>query len=153
MAKINIEGFEELMDNNHRYQMNKIEITNEKHMTILQNLDKVSIDLGREEKMIIYFFKKYFGTNFVKTKKSLKYATKKKLSAKELQDALKEFIEYCVLCPTCRLPETNLKVSGDKVLVNCICCGHTDKINMNNVNSKSMKDVFGHMTQRVKTNK
>ena len=143
MGKINISGVEEIIDIHYRYQMEKLDVKNEKNKTVLDNLSKVSTDLGRDEKMIIYFFKKYFGTNF--TLKNTKYTTSKKISAKELQDALKEFIEYSILCPVCRLPETNLKPKGDNILISCGCCGYNDKIDMKSVNSKAMKELFSIM--------
>jgi translation initiation factor 2 beta subunit (eIF-2beta)/eIF-5 len=121
--------------------MNKLDVANEKNKTVLQNLDKVSVDINRDQEMIIFFFKKHFGTSF--TLKNGKYSTAKKITAKEFQDALKEFIEYSVLCPKCKLPETHLAIKSS-ISIKCDCCGHNDKLNTTTA-SKSMKDVFSHL--------
>lgn len=143
MSKINITGLIANDDIHYRYKMNKLDVSFEKNKTVIKNLDKISSDIGRQEGMIIYFFKKYFGTNF--TFKDMKYSTQKKISATELQSALKEFIEYSVLCPTCKLPETHLKPSKTEVTITCDCCGGTSKINVTSISSKHMKDVYEHM--------
>ena len=107
MVKINVAGVEDIVDPNYRYRMDKLQVSHEKNKTVIQNLDKVAADVGRDVPMIIYFFKKFFGTNF--SLKNSKYSTTKKISASQLQDAFKEFIEYSILCVSCRLPETNLR--------------------------------------------
>ena len=145
MSKINVSGLVENTDINYRYRMNKFDVAFEKNKTVIKNLDKISNDIGREQGMIIYFFKRYFGTNFIL--KDGKYSTSKKLSATELQNALKEFIEYSVLCPTCRLPETHLSPSKTGITITCDCCGHNDKVNTNTITSKPMKDLYEHMTK------
>ena len=142
MSKINIAGLNDIIDINYRYKMTKIDTIIEKNKTVIQNLSKISGELGRDEQMIIHFFKKHFGTNF--TMKNSKYTSAKKLTNKELQDALKEFIEHSVLCPTCKLPETHLKPSKTSITITCDCCGHADKLNIA-ATTKTMKDVFEHM--------
>lgn len=143
MSKINVAGLTESTDVHYRYKMNKLEVLFEKGKTVIKNLDKVSNDLKRDQGMIIFFFKRHFGASF--TLKDGKYSTAKKISANEFQDALKEFIEYSVLCPTCRLPETHLSAIKTAVTVTCDCCGHNDKVNLNAISSKPMKDLYDHM--------
>src|SRR5437667_12510385 len=106
MSKINIAGHNDILDVHYRYKMSRLDVTLEKNKTVIQNLGKVASDIGRDESMIIQFFKKQFGTSF--GAKDGKHIVAKKLTGKELQDALRDFIEYGVLCPKCRLPETHL---------------------------------------------
>jgi len=143
MSKINVAGLIESTDVHYRYKMNKLDVVLEKGKTVIRNLDKVAGELGRDQGMIIFFFKRYFGASFML--KDSKYSTAKKVSANEFQDALKEFIEYAVLCPTCRLPETHLSATKTGVTVTCDCCGHNDKVNLNAITSKPMKDLYDYM--------
>jgi translation initiation factor 2 beta subunit (eIF-2beta)/eIF-5 len=143
MSKINIAGLTESTDVHYRYKMNKLDVVSEKGKTVIKNLDKVSNDIKRDQGMIIFFFKRYFGASF--TLKDAKYSTAKKVSANEFQDALKEFIEYSVLCPTCKLPETHLSATKTDVTITCDCCGHNDKVNLNTIVSKPMRDLYDHM--------
>jgi translation initiation factor 2 beta subunit (eIF-2beta)/eIF-5 len=95
MVKINIEGFESIDDTFYRYKMPKIEVIYEKNKTVITNLYQIANDLGRDVVMLMTFYKKYYGTNLIF--KNSKYTLNKKIDSKELQNSLKEFIEYGVI--------------------------------------------------------
>ena len=144
MGKINIAGKEDIIDPSYRYQMEKINVTYEKNKSIITNIDAVALDIGRDASLIASFFQKYFGSGFIY--KNSKLTTSIKKTANEFQDALKDFIEYCVLCPTCTLPETHILV-GKNIGMKCDCCGHRGAIDIHNVTSKPMKSIFDIMSK------
>ena len=128
MSKINIAGLDEINDPFYRYKMTKLVISRQKKSwTLINNLDNVANDIGREQNLIIEFFKKKFSANFSIKKQML--VTSKDISYDEFEKAIREFIEYFVLCPICRLPETNIRKSSNDLYLDCICCSSTSLIN------------------------
>ncbi len=131
MSKINIRGAKDVDDPLYRYKMEKLAVTKLKTKTELSNIPTVSKDLSRDSHMIIEFFKKKFGVNF--TNKEDKYTTTKSLTYEELDSALREFIEYFILCPQCRLPETIYTFDEkDNFCMTCKCCSFSGEVKIKN---------------------
>lgn len=129
MSKINIQGIKDIDDSLYRYKMMKPVVTKLKTKTELSNLDAVCKDLNRTPHMLIEFLKKKFGTNFVQ--KDNKYTTTKVLSYEEIMNTIREFIEYFVLCPNCKLPETEC-IIDKKLNISCKCCSFSNDIVIKN---------------------
>jgi translation initiation factor 5 len=117
--QINIQGLKDIKDPLYRYKMNKVIVTKLKTTTELTNLhDICTNDLKRDPKQVLDYFKKKFGINF--TLKDKRIIATREFTQEEITTALREFIEYFILCPVCRLPETEY----DKLLIKCKCCSY-----------------------------
>ena len=135
--KINITGLKEINDPFYRYQMRKLDVVSQRNTTAIKNIEEVSHDIGVDHNILIKFFKKVFGINFVFKKGIL--TTTKNISYKEFEDNLKIFIEYFVLCQQCRLPEIDVVVENKKVYLKCKSCPHTiNIIDIANISSNKL---------------
>lgn len=124
--KINLRGLTENNDPFYRYKMEKPEIVREKSKTVFKNIGVLAKDLNRDPELMASFIKSRLGINGVYKKDQL--MINGKVDETNLTDALYEFIEYFVLCPTCKLPETELK-TGKTVRMSCKCCSYRGSIN------------------------
>lgn len=122
MSKINIQGINNISDSFYRYKMSSLNVVRQRNKTVIDNLSKVAADLDRDPKIIVDYFKKKFNTSF--TYKSDTLSTATDISYDKFEFALREFIESYVLCGTCKLPETEITINKDKILLNCKCCSN-----------------------------
>jgi len=127
--KINLRGLKDTNDPFYRYKMVPISVVKQKTKSVITNIAEVSKDISRDPQMMIEYFKKKFGMNIVYDKKTDK-AEVKNISQDELQNAIFEFIDYFVLCPTCTNPETVLSIDNGSIHIKCKACTHYDKINV-----------------------
>lgn len=148
---INIRGIENLVDQSYRYKMEPINIVQQKGKTVITNLREIGKSLTVQSlscnhkgnnaiedktKMLIEFFKKKFSTP-IKSDNELTKIELKGVTRDELQCAIYEFIEYFVICPTCKNPETVLSLDRSNIFITCQACSHHDKIiNTNKIVSK-----------------
>jgi len=58
MLKINIQGLEDILDPFYRYTRDVVIVVQEKTMTSIENLDKISKDLGCSEDILLNFIKR-----------------------------------------------------------------------------------------------
>lgn len=111
----------------YRYKMHKMNvIAGKNNTTIIDNVGGVMKDLERDSPLLTKFFKQKLGTN-IQIKKD-KMIISKTLNITELEPILFDFIETHILCPKCKLPETNIsfdKKDKSKVMFNCKACGLT----------------------------
>lgn len=112
---MNIQGYEDNNDPFYRYQMPLPILTLVKKKTQITNLEDLAKSLDRPTNMIMEFFKLLFSCS-VKNNN-----INKKVTQEDVLDGLRIFIEHYVLCPQCKLPETNL--NGKKIA--CICCSYS----------------------------
>jgi len=122
MSKINIQGINNINDTFYRYKMSPLNVVKQRNKTVIDNLVKVAADLDRDPKTIVDYFKKKFNTSF--TYKNDILSTTTDITYDKFELALRDFIESYVLCGTCKLPETELTINKDKILLNCKCCSN-----------------------------
>jgi translation initiation factor 2 beta subunit (eIF-2beta)/eIF-5 len=122
MSKINIQGSEDVIDPFYRYKMNKLNVVRQRTKTVITNLSEVSKDLERDPRLITDHFKKKFNSTFI-LKDGL-VSTTTDINYYQFETALKEFIEFYVLCEKCRLPETNFSKKDNKIILECRCCSN-----------------------------
>lgn len=122
--KINIEGSIDIIDPFYRYTMIKMNVIKQKNKTIIDNLDAVCSDLDREPKLVVDYFKRKFSVSMLYKDNVL--STTSNITYDQFYQALREFIEYYVLCEKCRLPETEIQIKGDKMKLGCKCCSHVN---------------------------
>ncbi|QKF94117.1 eukaryotic translation initiation factor eIF-2 beta [Fadolivirus algeromassiliense] len=118
--KINIEGIMDVSDPFYRYTMTKLNVVRQKNKTVIDNLDLVCKDLERDPKLLIDFYKKKFSVSMIFKEGVL--STSADIAYDRFYSALREFIEYYVLCEQCKLPETIIDVKDNKMMLNCKCC-------------------------------
>lgn len=134
MSKINIIGLNENDDPFYRYKMNKLNVIKRKNTTVIDNLKDVAKDVERDPQLLIDYFKKRFSVAFIYKNNIL--STTSNLSYDDFYTALREFIEYLVLCEKCHLPETNISI-GKIVELKCRSCANV--MNKNNSGNKTFK--------------
>src|SRR4029079_19372459 len=120
MSKINLTGLNDIIDPNYRYKMNKINVNKLRNKIEIDNLETVCKDINRDPKMIIEYFKKKFKTNFIYKDKRL--TTTKEILYIDFENAIRVYIESYVICPVCKLPETELHPKNNLIILSCKCC-------------------------------
>ena len=125
--QINVRGLEPVIDSFYRYKMPTVNIVNQKTKSIITNINEIAQSIERNPNMIVDFLKKKFSTsmNYNKNDNTVEF---KGAEIDLIQDAIYEFIEYYVLCPTCRNPETVLSNKKTGINIKCNACSHNDKL-------------------------
>lgn len=153
MSKVNIMGLNDIIDPFYRYTMRKVIIEQLRNKTAINNLNDVAMDLDRDPLLILEFLKKRFGVNFIY--KNNIATTTKTLSYDDIWNALREFIEFFILCPACNLPETTILV-GKNIKLTCKCCsfnGPMKKIGITKPIEKTLEALKKKSVDRVKVKK
>lgn len=126
MALVNIDTSND--DPFYRYKMPKliakIEGKGNGIKTVIVNMADIAKALNRPASYPTKFFGTERGAQ-VNTKGD-KYIVNGKYDEKELQELLDKFIKKYVLCPECGNPETNMRVSKSKNIIQgkCVACGN-----------------------------
>jgi translation initiation factor 5 len=137
---IPIRGLIEIKDPFYRYKMAKIDYIIGKTKIHLMNLDEIYVNIGiHDNKLFPKFLEKRLSTNIVKSK--YKISLSNKINIKDINNCLYEFIEYFVICPECRLPETNFLINNKKLYLSCKACGAENKIVKTDYTKKIIKII------------
>jgi translation initiation factor 5 len=121
-------------DPSFRYKMpliiTKIESAGNGIKTVVPNMIELGRALGRPPSYITKFFACELGSICVIDEPARKYIVNGKHDTETLQKKINKFIELFVLCPKCRLPETDLNLDTKKrrITRTCICCGHVSEV-------------------------
>jgi translation initiation factor 5 len=124
--KIPIAGLNDIDDPFYRYQRNQIVVNQLRNKSDIANFSQVALDIEREAWMLEEYTKKKFGTSLVI--KNGTCSTTKIIQKDEVEMMIKEFIEYFVLCPTCRLPETTYQIEDDQYVMSCRACSAVSRL-------------------------
>ena len=121
---INIRGLDKKKDEDifYRYKMHKPILIDQKNNKIFENIDQICKEISRDKNDFIKFIKIKNGINIVS--KNNKTMFPKNTTVEQILESLYEYIEKNVLCPKCRLPETNIV---DKYMY-CKCCSYSGKL-------------------------
>lgn len=122
MSKINIQGFDDINDPFYRYKMEKLNVIKQRTKTIVDNIDIVAKNLERDPKLIVDYLKKKLGIAIIYKNNILSMTSN--IDYQTLETCLREFIEFYILCQTCRLPETIIQINNDKIILICRCCSY-----------------------------
>ena len=123
---INIRGTNDKINDDifYRYKMHKPKLIEQKNNKIFDNINLILKDINREENLLIKFIKSKMGINVIS--KNNKIILPKHIMLNQIIQCLYEFIEIYVLCPKCKLPETNLIDNN----LQCKCCSYNGKLNI-----------------------
>lgn len=144
---INVRGLKENNDPSYRYRMPSVSINKQKTKMVIINLKEIGASLDRDPHFIVYFLKNKFGTQ-MKYNSEENRVEFKGLEPEQIQDAIFEFIEYFVLCPTCNNPETTLSNKKNNMYIACKACSHNDKVSLTN---KIVEKVCDTLVKNSKT--
>lgn len=125
--QINVRGLVPIIDTFYRYKMPSIIIVNQKTKYVITNMNELAQSLQRDPNMIIDYLKKKFSVSMT-FNKDLNTVEFKGIQIELIQEAVYEFIEYYVLCPSCRNPETVLSNKKSIMYIKCNACSHNDKL-------------------------
>jgi translation initiation factor 5 len=129
MSNINIAGLVAVDDPSYRYKMPKVQAKIEGRgngiKTVLVNIVELAGALKREAPEVTKFFGCELGAQTIYT---LETGYERAIvngahSEMDLQKSLSRYIEFFVLCKSCRLPETYYKIKSGIVSQNCLACG------------------------------
>lgn len=104
-----------------RFKMPKAEIFYEGNTTVIKNFDKISNTINREPKLILKFLLGGVGT--AGEQEGSRVVFQGKISSRQIQDKLKEYIDAFVICSECGRPDTHLVKKGRATLIRCDACG------------------------------
>lgn len=127
MVKIPISGLQEIDDPFYRYTMDRMNLIKNGSFYLIDNLPTICKELDRDDKLLVKYFNLKFNVSFVYKNGILR--TQKDIKLNDYEEALHEFIEYFVLCPRCKLPETILE---SKYVLKCKACSYDDNMILNN---------------------
>ncbi|ARF10246.1 translation initiation factor 2 subunit beta [Hokovirus HKV1] len=108
----------------YRYKREKIILKSESYRTVLVNLNNISNAIERNSETLATFIKYKLNINIVE-KQNVWY-TSSKITVDDIENAIEEFINYFVLCPTCKIPETNLITKKKDIELSCRACSKTN---------------------------
>jgi translation initiation factor 5 len=127
MVKVNIPKCNP--DPSFRYKRDVIEIVihnNNGGITKLNNIDKISEQLGCQIDDIVKFIQKKSNTGIIKKDGIF---LRKIDTVDNLEIIIEEYIKKEVLCPKCNNPEFNVDIQKKKTIKTCKACGHTRESN------------------------
>merc|ERR1712137_1208087 len=115
-------------DLSYRYKMprliTKVEGRGNGIKTRLVNMHDVGKALHRDPAYATKFFGCELGAQSKINEKNLEYIVNGNHDTKTFDSLLDVFIEKYVLCPNCKLPETDLSVKRQSIYSTCNACGH-----------------------------
>ena len=127
---INIEGLVPVKDAFYRYQMPPLRGHTEKTWTVLASFVKTSNALHRQDQEVL----KYLGLALhtqTKFDEQGRACIKGHFSDRDMQKALRHYIEGFVLCGGCKKPETAYRIRGSgKIVQKCFGCGQKTPLDM-----------------------
>ena len=124
---INIAGTTPVDDPEYRYKMpavfGKIEGSGNGIKTVLPNISDVALSLHRQPGEVNKFFGTELGAQSRYSADTDRAIVNGAHTDATLQELMHRYIEKFVLCPNCRLPESEYKIKNDIIWHRCAACG------------------------------
>lgn len=134
MSIINISGTTPVDDPNYRYKMpmvvGKIEGKGNGIKTVIVNISELALSLHREPGEVNKYFGCELGAQTKFEEKDEKAIVNGAHTDHVLQSCVHKYIEAFVLCPSCRLPESDYKIKNGCIFHRCKACGAKDMVDM-----------------------
>jgi len=132
---INISGANPVDDPEYRYKMpavfGKIEGSGNGIKTAIPNITDVGLSLHRAPGEVNKFFGCELGAQTTYSEETDRAIINGAHTDDALQNLMHRYIELFVLCPNCRLPETEYKIKNECIFHRCMACGCKDMVDMN----------------------
>jgi translation initiation factor 5 len=133
-AIVNISGLTPVDDPEYRYKMptvyGKIEGKGNGIKTVIPNISDVGLALKREAGEVNKFFGCELGAQTTYNADTDRAVVNGAHDDRILQQMMHKYIELFVLCPNCRLPETEYKIKSGAIYHKCMACGSKDMVDM-----------------------
>jgi translation initiation factor 5 len=131
---INIAGTTPVDDPEYRYKMpavfGKIEGSGNGIKTAIPNISDVATSLHRSPGEVNKFFGTELGAQTRYNADTDRAIVNGAHTDAVLQELIHKYIEGFVLCPNCRLPETDYKIKNDMIYHKCAACGAKEMVDM-----------------------
>ena len=131
---INISGTTLVEDPEYRYKMpavfGKIEGSGNGIKTAIPNITDVGLSLHRSPAEVNKFFGCELGAQTTYNAETDRAIVNGSHTDGTLQDLVYRYVEKFVLCPTCRLPETEYKIKSGAIYHKCAACGAKEMVDM-----------------------
>jgi translation initiation factor 5 len=132
---INIAGTTPVDDPEYRYKMpavfGKIEGRGNGIKTVIPNIADVGLSLHRDPAEVNKFFGCELGAQTTYSVEADRAIVNGAHTDATLQSLIHRYIESFVLCPNCRLPETDYKIKNEVIYHRCAACGAKEMLDMN----------------------
>lgn len=133
-AIINISGSTPVDDPEYRYKMptvfGKIEGKGNGIKTVIPNISDVGLALKRDPGEVNKFFGCELGAQTTYNAETDRAIVNGAHTDQVLQQNIHKYIELFVLCPNCRLPETEYKIKSGAIYHKCMACGSKEMVDM-----------------------
>jgi translation initiation factor 2 beta subunit (eIF-2beta)/eIF-5 len=133
-AIINISGKTPVDDPEYRYRMpavfGKIEGSGNGIKTVIPNIYDVGLSLHRNPAEVNKFFGCELGAQTTYSPDTYRAVVNGAHTDVALQALIHRYVEAYVLCPNCRLPETEYKIKNDVIFHKCAACGAKERLDM-----------------------
>mmetsp|Transcript_19399 Transcript_19399/g.33633 ORF Transcript_19399/g.33633 Transcript_19399/m.33633 type:complete len:231 (-) Transcript_19399:173-865(-) len=134
MATINIRGLEAIDDPAYRYKMpkiiGKVEGRGNGIKTRIVNITELATSLHRDPGEVCKFFGCELGAQTKWVEEEEKALVNGAHSDNDLQQMVFRYCQAFVLCPNCRLPETDYKIKSETIWHKCMACGAKEMVDM-----------------------
>ena len=134
-AIINISGNNPVDDPEYRYKMpavfGKIEGRGNGIKTVIPNIKNIGQSLHRPPAEVNKFFGCELGAQTTYNPDTEKAVVNGAHTDATLQALMHRYIEAFVICPNCRLPETDYKIKSELIYHRCAACGAKEMLDMN----------------------
>ena len=131
---VNISGTTPVDDPEYRYKMptvyGKIEGKGNGIKTVIPNISDVGLSLHRDAGEVNKFFGCELGAQTTYNTETDRAVVNGAHTDQVLQQMVHKYIELFVLCPNCRLPETEYKIKSGMIYHKCAACGNKDAVDM-----------------------
>lgn len=131
---VNIAGTTPVDDPAYRYKMpavfGKIEGSGNGIKTAIPNISEVALSLHRQPAEVNKFFGCELGAQTTYSAETDRAIVNGAHTDAVLQDLIHRYVENFVLCPNCRLPETDYKIKNDVIWHKCAACGAKEMVDM-----------------------
>lgn len=131
---INISGLTPVDDPEYRYKMTtvvgKVEGRGNGIKTVIDNVIQVALGLHRDPGEVNKFFGCELGAQTTWNPETERAVVNGSHTDRDLQTLVHKYVELFVLCPSCRLPETEYKVKNEMIWHKCAACGAKEAVDM-----------------------
>jgi len=131
---INIQGTTAVDDPEYRYKMpsiiGKVEGRGNGIKTAIPNMTQVALSLHRDPGEVTKFFGCELGAQTTWSPDTERSIVNGAHTTNDLQSNIFKYIEKFVLCPNCRLPETDYKIKNGVIYQTCNACGAKEMVDM-----------------------
>ncbi len=131
---INISGTTPVDDPEYRYKMpkvaGKLEGRGNGSKTVIVNISDVATALHREPGEVNKFFGCELGAQTTYNADTDRAIVNGHHTDAVLQQMIHRYVETFVLCPNCRLPETDYKIKSGIISHKCMACGAKEMVDM-----------------------